>query len=55
MKSILTQLHAIPEELMDFAASLNEEFGLVITMVMFRPFKLKVIEGKLTHDDFLLD
>lgn len=51
MKSISIQFHATTEELVNFIVSVSSELGLIITMMILKPFNLKVIEGNLTLSD----
>jgi len=51
MKSISIQFHATTEELLNFIVSASSELGLIMTMMILRPFNLKIVEGGLTHSE----
>ena len=51
MRSILTQFHATPAEIVDFLAPIPAEFGLVMTIMTLRPFNISIVENTLTYDD----
>lgn len=55
MKKIVIQFHASPEELVEYINSVSSELGLVVTMMILKPFKLKEIEGQLSVGDLMLD
>lgn len=55
MKSIMIQFHANLEELVEYLNSVSSELGLNITMMILKPFTLRVIEGEVSLDDLVLD
>jgi len=55
MKSIMIQFHATLEELVEYLNSMSSNFGLIITMMTFKPFALKQVEGHISISDFLLE
>ncbi|KZN66403.1 hypothetical protein [Pseudoalteromonas luteoviolacea] len=46
MKSISIQFHATTEEIFNFVASVSSELGLIITMMILKPFNLERVEGE---------
>lgn len=53
MKSIMIQFHATLEELVEYLNSVSSDLGLIMTMMILKPFTLKQIEGGLTLDGLL--
>ncbi len=55
MKKIMIQFHATLEELVEYVNSTSSELGLVMTLMILRPFTLRKIEGELSVDDLNID
>lgn len=46
MKSIAIQFHATTEELLEYVVSVSVEHGLVITMMVLKPFSLTTLDSE---------
>jgi len=55
MKKVMIQFHAAIEELVEYANSASSELGLIMTVMVLRPFTLQEIEGMLSVSDLALD
>lgn len=45
MKSLLVQFHAVPEEILDFVKSVSRDLGLVVVVMVLKPFKIELIDN----------
>lgn len=55
MKKMMMQFHATLEEIVEYVNSASSNLNLVTTMMILRPFVLKVIDGELSIDDLEFD
>ncbi len=55
MKKIMIQFHATLEELVEYLNSVSSELGLVMTMMILKPFALNVVKGELSLDELALE
>ncbi len=51
MKKIMIQFHSTLEELVGYINSVSPEFGLIVTVMVLRPFALKEIDGELSVEE----